>query len=99
MEETVKLISAYGGLAIMATLFLYDWYDGKKNEKEYKKQTNDVLCQLASSNNNIAESLNILKTSMDNQTNEFKQHDERAISEFQKLNDRLCEIKQEIIRK
>ena len=46
------------------------------------------------SNRNIAESLNLLKTSMDNTNSEFKQHDERAIKGFQEIHEDLLILKE-----
>lgn len=92
MEDTLIMIGKYGGLLILAGLFVLDWWDTKKNSKLDKNQTNKVLGELASANNNVAQSLNLLKSSMDVTNNEFKQHDERAIKCF-------SEIKEELIRK
>lgn len=91
MEEIAKLVATYGGLVILAVLFIIDWRESKKDAKEEKKKSDQVLEELAKSNGNIAESLNLLKVSLDNTNSEFRQHDERSIKEF-------SEIKQEIIK-
>lgn len=91
MEEIAKLVATYGGLVILAVLFIIDWRESKKEAKEEKNKSNQVLEELAKSNGNIAESLNLLKVSLDNTNSEFRQHDERSIKEFN-------EIKQELIK-
>ena len=79
--------------------------DRKKQEqkdielKEEKKNNNAVLSELSASNRNIAESLNLLKTSIDNNTTEFKQHDERAIQQFNVLNEKLIKINEKLTQK
>ena len=86
LGELAKLIFQYGGTAIMAGLFvLFLFYDRKdrkekeisdKEEKKAERESNNaILKELSASNRNIAESLNLLKTSMDNTNNEFKQHE------------------------
>jgi hypothetical protein len=91
MGETVELVARYGGLVVLAGLFIWQWLEDRKNYKEEKQNNAQILKELSSSNKNIAESLNLLKISIDIQANEFRQHDERAIKEF-------ADIKQEIIK-
>lgn len=70
----------------------------RKEEQEEKKaereSTSKLLGELSASNRNIAESLNLLKTSMDNTNTEFKQHDERAIDGFQSIHEDLIILKE-----
>lgn len=105
IKQIAGLIFQYGGTVIMAVLFVVylflDRKDRKQKELEEKEEkkaerdsTNAVLKELSMSNRNIAESLNLLKTSMDNTNNEFKQHDERAIKGFQKINEDLIILKE-----
>ncbi len=99
--QVLEAITKYGGLVLMAGLFIVYLYLDRKDRKEEKireaeekkserQETQAILNELSASNRNIAESLNLLKTSMDNTNNEFKQHDERAIKQF-------SEIKQDLI--
>lgn len=96
-------------MAVLFIIFLYlDRKDRKekdtqdevrrKEEQEEKKAereaSNKLLSELSASNRNIAESLNLLKTSMDNTNSEFKQHDERAISGFQAIHEDLIVLKE-----
>ncbi len=105
IKQIAGLIFQYGGTVIMAVLFvIYLFLDRKdrkeqeQTEKEDKKaereSTTAVLKELSASNRNIAESLNLLKTSMDNTNNEFKQHDERSIKNFQKIQEDLIILKE-----
>ena len=91
MEETLQLIQSFGGLVVLSALFVWQWIEEKKTSKEEKSNNQKILKELANSNNNIAESLSLLKMSIDIQSNEFKKHDERAIREF-------AEIKQELMK-
>ena len=108
MEDFLKLCQAlgqYGGLTIMACLFIVFLYFDRKDRKEEKERdreekkeereaSNKIIAELSASNRNIAESLNLLKTSMDNTNSEFKQHDERAIKNFQSINEKLIILKE-----
>lgn len=92
-EETIILVGKYGGLLVLAGLFIVDWLDTKKSARSDKQQTNAILKELASANNNVAQSLNLLKASMDNANCEFRQHDERAIKNFAEIKEELIRIK------
>lgn len=105
IKELSSTIFQYGGTVIMAVLFIVylfldrkDRKDKEIEDKEDKKQERDannaILKELSVSNRNIAESLNLLKTSMDNTNSEFKQHDERAIKSFQNIHDDLLILKE-----
>ena len=106
MEEFSTIASAIvenGILVVIAVVFLLFviWFFKNTNEerklekeerKEEKKNTNQVLQELSNSNRNIAESLNLLKTSLDANNQEYRQHDERAIKEFKDIDCKLVEI-------
>jgi len=92
MEELAKIIMNYGTSTIIIALFIWIYFDDRKNYKEEKKNNVEVLGQLANSNNNIAESLNLLKTSLDNQNNKFQMHDEREIKNTTEIKETLCRI-------
>ena len=94
MEEVTSLIFQYGGTVIMAALFVYIFFQERKYLEKERENNNTVLQELSKSNNNIAESLNLLKTSMDNTNSEFKQHDERAIKEFSDIKQDLVILKE-----
>ncbi len=105
LEQTYNIITTSGGTVMMAILFvIFLFYDRKdrriksEEEKEERKQEREanqkLLTELSVSNRNIAESLNLLKTSMDNTNNEFRQHDERAIKQFNRIHDDLLILKE-----
>lgn len=96
-------------MAVLFIMFLFfdrkDRKDRDAQEKEEKKSeqeerkleresNNKLLAELSASNRNIAESLNLLKTSMDNTNNEFRQHDERAIKQFAHIKEDLTILKE-----
>lgn len=96
-------------MAVLFIVFLYfDRKDRKekdaqeqetrKAEQEERKlereANNKLLAELSASNRNIAESLNLLKTSIDTNTTEFRQHDERAIQEFSHIKEDLIILKE-----
>lgn len=107
MEEIVKILLSSGGTVTMAVLFIVflftDRQDRKQQREEDKEErkiereaNNKLLTELSASNKNIAESLNLLKTSIDTNTSEFRQHDERAIQEFGKINEHFIKIEEHI---
>ncbi len=96
MEEIANLISNYGGLVILACLFIYVFLEDRKDRKEDKANNTQVLKELSNSNCNIAESLNLLKTSIDNNTAEYRQHDDRAIQQFSNINEKLIRIEDKL---
>lgn len=96
MEEIANLISNYGGTVVLAVLFIYVFITDRNDRKEEKTNNSQVLKELSNSNSNIAESLNLLKTSIDNNTVEYRQHDERAIKQFSNINEHLIKIEENI---
>lgn len=96
MEEIAKIIFQYGGTVVMAVLFVWLFIQERKDLEKERENNNSVLRELSKSNNNIAESLNLLKTSMDNTNTEFKQHDERAIKQFGNINENLIKIEEKL---
>lgn len=96
MEEFANLIFNYGGTVVLAALFIYIFIADRKNKKEEKENNTQVLKELSNSNNNIAESLNLLKTSIDNNTAEYRQHDDRAIQQFSNINEKLIRIEDKL---
>lgn len=96
MEEFTNLIFNYGGTVVLAALFIYIFIADRKDKKEEKENNTQVLKELSNSNNNIAESLNLLKTSIDNNTAEYRQHDDRAIQQFSNINEKLIRIEDKL---
>lgn len=108
MEETSNFINILlnnGGTIVMAVLFIVFLFYDRKDRKEKDKIDNEerkvereankkLLGELSASNRNIAESLNLLKTSMDNTNSEFRQHDERAIKQFAHIKEDLIVLKE-----
>lgn len=83
----------------MAGLFIYIFFEDRKDRKEDKANNTQVLKELSNSNSNIAESLNLLKTSIDTNTAEYRQHDDRAIEHFTHINEKLIKIENKLERK
>jgi hypothetical protein len=96
VEEFANLIFNYGGTVVLAALFIYIFIADRKDKKEEKENNTQVLKELSNSNNNIAESLNLLKTSIDNNTAEYRQHDDRAIQQFSNINEKLIRIEDKL---
>ncbi len=107
MEEIIKLLLSNGGTVVMAVLFIVflfsDRQDRKQQREEDKEErkaereaSNKLLGELSASNRNIAESLNLLKTSIDTNTTEFRQHDERSIKEFGTIHEHFIKIEEHI---
>lgn len=96
MEDFANLIFNYGGTVVLAALFVYFFITDRNDRKEEKTNNTNVLKELSTSNNNIAESLNLLKTSIDTNTAEYRQHDERAIKQFSNINEHLVKIEENL---
>ena len=63
MEEMAQLVANYGITIIIAVLFLWDWFNNKKDMK-------DTLEVIKDTSINISKSLDLLQKSMD-------RHDEK----------------------
>lgn len=110
MENIISLagtIIENGILIFIAVVFFYFLFLDRKAKQEDRKReiqerkeekTNNtaVLKELSTSNRNIAESLNLLKTSIDINTVEYRQHDERAIEQFNNINNKLIVIEEKL---
>lgn len=105
VNDIINILLNQGGTVVMAVLFIVFLYFDRKDrkEKEEKEQeerkaereaNNKLLTELSASNRNIAESLNLLKTSIDTNTTEFRQHDERAIKSFEHIKEDLIILKE-----
>lgn len=98
MEESAILIFKYGGTVVMAVLFIIFFMDDRKERKEEKANNTRVLKELANSNQNIAKSLNLLQISTDNNTAEYRRHDERAIEQFAHITEHLIKIEEKVTK-
>ena len=96
MDEFAVMVMKYGGTVILAVLFIYVFISDRNDRKEEKTNNTQVLKELSNSNKNIAESLNLLKTSIDTNTAEYRQHDERAIKQLSHINEHLIKIEEKI---
>lgn len=84
MEEILKHISDYGITIIIVALFIYAWWDDRKNRNvildnslKLESDNNEILSEMKNTNLNTAKSLELLQISMQNQLELLKQHDER----------------------
>jgi len=102
-----SIIVDNGILIFIAVVFFYFLFLDRKSKqedrqreiqerKEEKINNTAVLKELSTSNRNIAESLNLLKTSIDINTVEYRQHDERAIEQFNNINNKLIIIEEKL---
>lgn len=96
MEEIISLLLEHGGTVVMAVLFVCFCIGDRKDRKEEKANNTKVLGELANSNHNIAESLNLLKSSIDINTAEYRRHDERAIEQFSNIKEHLIKIEEKV---
>lgn len=99
MEDFITLLLSNGGTVVLAVLFIYLFLADRADIKEEKANNTQALKELANSNQNIAESLNLLKSSINNNTAEYRQHDERAIKQFSHINEHLIKIEEKIDNK
>lgn len=105
INNITNILLNQGGTVVMAILFIVYLYLDRKDRKEKEKQekeerklereaNNKILNELSASNRNVAESLNLLRTSIDTNTTEFRQHDERAIKNFEHIKEDLIILKE-----
>lgn len=78
MEEVIQAVMNYGVTVVIAAVFIWDWISNKKEMKDSMstiRETNimikDCLEEMKVSNNNITKSLDILQTSVDNQSSKL----------------------------
>jgi hypothetical protein len=96
METTIKAISEYGVLIVIAGVFIWmvvtDRKASKQREEDTKKRDdkyNESLSLLSQSNENIAKSLDLLTRSMETNETLLRQHDERSI----KMKEDIAEVR------
>lgn len=75
MEEVILLVENHGTSAIIIGLFLWDWLVAKQDTRkslkaieENSKNVSACLDEMNKANTNISKSLDLLQTSLDNQT-------------------------------
>lgn len=71
MEETLKLIGSYGGLVVLAGLFVLDHVKSKTSEE-------NLLKRIDTSNDNIAKSIDAINNTTGVLKEYIIKHDERA---------------------
>lgn len=107
LSNIIPIIEENGILLFIVAVFFYFLFSDRKTKqedrqreiqerKEEKINNTAVLKELSTSNRNIAESLNLLKTSIDINTVEYRQHDERAIEQFNNINNKLIIIEEKL---
>lgn len=79
MESTIKLIGDYGITIVIAGVFLWTVIVDKKDNKKRDEKYNESLGLLSKAIDNMANLIDLLRQSNDNQVNLLKAHDERAI--------------------
>lgn len=97
LDKIIQILTTQGtnsGIVIMAILFVWLFFEQRKDLKDERGKNTTVLEELSKSNNNIAESLNLLKSSMDNTNSTFKAHDERSIENFNNIEKDLIILKE-----
>lgn len=85
MEETLSQIGSYGGLIILAGLFVWTYFQDKTKEQKHNEENNKMLERIDKSNENIVRSNENIARSIDaiNSTTQVLKeyiikHDERA---------------------
>ena len=71
MEETLSLIGSYGGLVILAALFVWSYF---KNQTK----SDEMLSRIDKSNENIAKSIDAINNTTDILKEYIIKHDERT---------------------
>ena len=83
MAETLKIISDYGVTLIIVCLFIYAWWDDRRNRNQMlntslklEQNNNEILSEMKTTNSNTSKSLELLRISMQQQLDLLKEHDE-----------------------
>ena len=64
IAETFKVIGQYGGLVILAGLFLWVFFQDRTKNQKLLEDNAKMLDTLAKSNDNIAKSLDLIQSNM-----------------------------------
>ena len=64
ISEIIQAVFQYGGTVIMAALFVWVFIQDKKKNTKMLEDNTKMLQALATSNNNIAKSLDIISTNL-----------------------------------
>jgi len=64
IAEIIQIIFQYGGTVIMAALFIWVFIEDKKKNTKMLEDNTEMLKTLATSNENIAKSLDIISNNL-----------------------------------
>ena len=83
MAETIRLIADYGVTIAIVCLFIYAWWDDRRNRNQMldtslklEHNNNEILNEMKITNANTSKSLELLHISMQHQLDLLKEHDE-----------------------
>ena len=83
MAETLRLIADYGVTIVIVCLFIYAWWDDRRNRNQMldtslklEHNNNEILNEMKITNANTSKSLELLHISMQHQLDLLKEHDE-----------------------
>lgn len=85
MEETAKMLSQYGGLVILAGLFVWTYFQDKNKNQS-------MLDRIDKSNENISKSIDAINNTTEVLKEYIIKHDERA----KKIDDNVEYIKESL---
>ena len=85
MEETAKMLSQYGGLVILAGLFVWTYFQDKNKNQ-------NMLDRIDKSNENISKSIDAINNTTEVLKEYIIKHDERA----KKIDDNVEYIKESL---
>ena len=85
MEETAKMLSQYGGLVILAGLFVWTYFQDKNKNQS-------MLDRIDKSNENISKSIDAINNTTEVLKEYIIKHDERA----KKIDDNVGYIKESL---
>lgn len=85
MQETLNLIGSFGGLVVLAGLFVWSYLQDRKNNEKREKdnviretQNQEMLKSVSQSNENIAKSIDAINNTTEVLKEYIIKHDERA---------------------
>ena len=96
MQDIVNLIMNSGVSVVIIGLFIYVFFEDRKDRKTEREQNTQLLGQLTKAVDNTAKSLELLTSSTEKSQADLKEHDKKAMDEFSDIKSELVRIEEKI---
>jgi hypothetical protein len=96
MEGIIDLLMNSGVSIVIIGLFIYVFFEDRKDRKEEKANSTQLLGELTKAVDNTAKSLELLTMSTEKNQAELREHDKKAMQEFGDIKTELVKIEEKI---